>query len=555
MVGIVVGKFALSGEATQDHSHKETAEAETTMWTCSMHPQVMQPEPGDCPLCGMDLIPAQANNDQLSPNQFRMTENAMALANIETTVVSEGTDSNNSLQLTGTIEANEKTNAVQTAHFGGRIEKLYVNITGETVRKGQKIALIYSPELVTTQQELLTAMRMKASQPELYKAVRNKLKLWKLSEQQIQQIETSKQVASQFPIYASVSGVVTEKMVEEGNHVMEGGALFKVSNLSTVWASFDAYENQVAALKEGAAITITTNANPNEEIAANITFIDPVLNTNTRTVAVKVELKNKDNSLKPGMFATGVLNTKASVMTVPTVPKSAVLWTGKRSLVYVKVDVDAPIFEARAITLGKAQGDHYEVLKGLKTGDEIVTNGAFTVDAAAQLQGKKSMMQQDSSEKSVPSTQKLSLDEALEKTFQSSILAYAALKDAMVQSDSILAVSKSNDFRKALEEISISQRKQLDNSWATLHKASKGINANVTLEKQRQNFEIISNAMISIVQQFNYLQQNVYVQFCPMANNDKGAYWLSLEQEIRNPYFGDAMLTCGNVVKNLMDGE
>jgi Cu(I)/Ag(I) efflux system membrane fusion protein len=132
----------------------------------------------------------------------------------------------------------------------------------------------------------------------LYQAVRNKLKLWKLSDAQIQSIETSKQVVSQFPIYANVSGVVTEKMVEEGNHIKEGGAMFRVSNLSTVWASFDAYEQQLGSLKKGSEITITTNANPNTEIPAKITFIDPVLNTNTRTVAVKVALKNQDRNRK-----------------------------------------------------------------------------------------------------------------------------------------------------------------------------------------------------------------------------------------------------------------
>jgi Cu(I)/Ag(I) efflux system membrane fusion protein len=550
LVGILVGKFALSGEASQEHSHEASTET-TTQWTCSMHPQILQPEAGDCPICGMDLIPAKESADGLSPNQFRMSENAIALANIETSIVAEGNTSNTSLKLTGTIEANEKTNAVQTAHFGGRIEKLYVNLTGETVQKGQKIASIYSPELVTTQQELLTALRMKTSQPELYQAVRNKLKLWKLSDAQIQSIETSKQVVSQFPIYANVSGVVTEKMVEEGNHIMEGGAMFRVSNLSTVWASFDAYEQQLGSLKKGSEITITTNANPNTEIPAKITFIDPVLNTNTRTVAVKVALKNQDNALKPGMFVTGIVKTKAPVTTVLTIPKSAVLWTGKRSLVYVKTEKDAPVFEAREITLGNRQGTAYEVLSGLNAEEEIVINGAFTVDAAAQLQGKKSMMHQNQKQAGTTTTEKLSLNEAVEKAFQPSILAYAALKDALVQSDSLLAVSKSEDFRKALEKLNISQRKQLQNAWALLHKTSKGINANVTLKKQRQNFEIISNTMIGVLQQFNHLHQNLYVQFCPMANNDKGAYWLSLEQHIKNPYFGDMMLTCGNVSKVL----
>lgn len=548
IAGIVIGKFALSGERTQEHSHMEETTKKDSKWTCSMHPQIMQPEAGDCPICGMDLIPAQQSTSELSSNQFRMTKNAMALANIETTKVSAGTASDSALKLTGTIEANEKTNATQTAHFGGRIEKLYVNLTGEEVRKGQRIALIYSPELVTTQQELLTAMRMKASQPKLYKAVRNKLKLWKLSEKQIQQIESSKKVATQFPIYASVSGVVTEKMVEEGNHVMEGGPLFKVSNLNTLWASFDAYENQISSLKKGDNITITTNANPNEEIHAKITFIDPILNTKTRTVAVKVELNNRDKKLKPGMFVTGILNTEVAKSETISIPKSAVLWTGKRSLVYVKKDANEPVFEAREITLGTSNGENYEVISGISSEDEIVTNGTFTVDAAAQLQGKKSMMNSSNETSTTKqTTKKMTFDATYEKAFQPSIKAYLELKDALVQSDTKLSAEKSKAFRKALEKLTIPQRQEADLYWAVLHKTSKSINENTPIERHRKSFQVISNHIIELVQNFKNLEEQLTVQFCPMADNNKGAYWISDEEQIRNPYFGDAMLTCGEV--------
>lgn len=551
IAGIVIGKFALSGESTTVHSHSEEATAKNTTWTCSMHPQIMLPEAGDCPICGMDLIPAEEHNSALASDQFRMSENAMALANIETTKVSEGNSADESVQLTGTIEANEKTNAIQTAHFGGRIEKLYVNITGEEVRKGQKIAMIYSPELVTTQQELLTAMRMKASQPALYNAVRNKLKLWKLSETQIEQIETSQQITSQFPIYATVSGVVTEKMVSEGNHVMEGGALFKLSDLNTVWASFDAYEKQLSSLQKGTEMMITTNANPNEKISAKITFINPVLNPATRTVSVKVELNNRDGKLKPGMFVTGVLKNTIAKSTVLTIPKSAVLWTGKRSIVYVKTSTDEPVFEAREISLGATTGDRIEVIAGLNTEEEIVTNGTFTVDAAAQLQGKKSMMNASKETSTQKEPVKMVFDAAFEKAFQPSIKAYLALKDAFVQSDATFVAEKSEAFQNALEKMSVSQREASNNYWAVLHTTSKNINENVSIEQQRKSFHVLSNHIIEMVENFNNLEQPLTIQFCPMANNDKGAFWLSSEQQIRNPYYGDMMLTCGTVTKVL----
>ncbi|CAN0604746.1 unnamed protein product [Ectocarpus sp. 12 AP-2014] len=167
----------------------------------------------------MDLIPAESNDEGMAMGQFKMTKNAMALADIRTTTVGSGTSKDNTLKLSGTIEENEKAVATQASYFDGRIEKLFINSEGEEVRNGQQLATLYSPELVSAQQELITAASLKESQPDLYKAVRNKLKLWKLSEKQIELIETSGKVQENFPIYANVSGTVSEIMVEAGYYV------------------------------------------------------------------------------------------------------------------------------------------------------------------------------------------------------------------------------------------------------------------------------------------------------------------------------------------------
>ena len=298
IIGLIIGSVFFGGSSTADGSQNhETSETKNQLWTCSMHPQIMQSEPGDCPLCGMDLIPAEVAAEGLEANQFKMSQNALALANIETTIISNSTTVVSGLTLTGKIQENEKTNSIQTAHFGGRIEKLFVNSTGEKVYQGQQLALIYSPQLVTAQKELLTALASKSEDLSLYNAVRNKLKLWKLSEKQINKIEASKKIITNFPIYANVSGVVTKKMVDEGHYVKEGQTLLMISNLTTVWADFDAYEKQLSLINEGDEISITTNANPTKEIKATISFIDPILNTSTRTVVVRAELSNKKGAL------------------------------------------------------------------------------------------------------------------------------------------------------------------------------------------------------------------------------------------------------------------
>ena len=381
-------KESLSEE--HDHSQEMT---EDQMWTCSMDPQVMQPEPGSCPICGMDLIPAEPKTNGLEISEFKLTKNAMALANIRTTKVGLAASGDNVLKLSGKIKENEKALETQASYFAGRIEKLFVNFEGEQVRSGQQLATIYSPELVSAQQELITAASLKESQPDLYRAVRNKLKLWKLSEEQIQQIEKSGQVRENFPVYANVSGTVTEIMVKTGDYINQGSPMFKITNLNTVWAVFDAYENQVSLLKQGQKIDIITKAYPDKKFDAKISFIDPLLNSATRTVKVRAVLQNTKGQLKPGMFVTGNLGLRSKIINdMIVIPESAVLWTGERSVVYVKTDPENLTFAMREITLGDLLNDGYVVLSGLEKGEEIVTNGTFTIDAAAQLKGKKSMM-------------------------------------------------------------------------------------------------------------------------------------------------------------------
>jgi len=397
--GLLAGYLIFGNNSNEglalEHNHSQEMES-GEMWTCSMHPQVILPEPGDCPICGMDLIPAESEADGLAIGQFKLTKNAVALANIGTTRVGLGTSGDNTLKLSGKIKENEKAMETQASYFDGRIEKLFVNFEGEEVRSGQQLATIYSPELVSAQQELITAASLKESQPALYQAVRNKLKLWKLSEKQIEQIEKTAKVNDNFPVYANVSGTVSEIMVKAGDYVKQGSPLFKIANLNTVWAVFDAYENQVSLLKEGQKIDIVTKAYPDTKFDAKISFIDPVLNSATRTIEVRAVLQNPKGQLKPGMFVAGMIGLRSKMKDdMIVIPESAVLWTGERSVVYIKTDPENLIFEMREITLGDAINGGYVVLSGLENGEEIVTNGTFTVDAAAQLKGKKSMMNEE----------------------------------------------------------------------------------------------------------------------------------------------------------------
>ncbi|OUR90823.1 efflux transporter periplasmic adaptor subunit [Flavobacteriales bacterium 34_180_T64] len=573
-VGLLLGwlLFSDSSNKEMEHSHTQVAES-NQMWTCSMHPQIMQPEPGDCPICGMDLIPAESSVEGLMADQFKLTENAMALANIQTSIVGNNKTENGVFKLSGKVVENEEANAVQVSYFSGRIERLNVSFTGEEVRKGQLLATIYSPELYAAQQELITAASLKESQPALYKAVRNKLKLWKLSESQINQIETSGKVKENFPVYATISGTVSEKLVEQGDYVKQGQSLLKIANLNTVWANFDVFENQIDLFKKGQAISITTNAYPNKEFKAKVDFIDPVLDTRTRTVKLRAVLNNKDAVFKPGMFVEGKIKGMTSNgEKVLTIPSSAILWTGERSIVYLKTNPNEPVFEMREISLGNMVGDNYELLEGLNNGDEIVTNGTFTVDAAAQLQGKKSMMNKEGGKVMTGHEGHFGTEEAdagnhekhsnmnerlkVSRDFQNKLKVvfndYIKLKDALVKDDSKNVVGESKRLIDNLSKVDMKQITDIKahNHWMSLEKeinaSAISISKTSRIKEQRNHFKHLSSHLTNAIQLFG-VNEKVFVEFCPMADNNNGAYWLSKEAKVVNPYFGKAMLTCGEV--------
>ncbi len=565
MVGLLGGFLIFSGETSTKEKHLHSEEVSSSqMWTCSMHPQIMQPEQGDCPICGMDLIPAEMGGEGLSPNEIKMSENAMALANIQTIIVGETSESEgNSLLLSGKIMPNEETNAVQASYFEGRIERLNVSFTGEKVNKGQLLATIYAPDLVAAQQELLTAASLKQTQPALYKAVRNKLKLWKLSEKQINDIEASGKIRENFPIYATVSGTVSEKMVEEGDYVSKGQPMVKVSNLQTVWAIFDAYENQISRLKEGQKISITTNAYPNREFDATISFIDPRLNTRTRTVSIRAILNNKDGIFKPGMFVTTQvqMSENGDSQSHVQIPATAVLWTGNRSLVYVRTNPKVPVFEMREVGLGAKTGDAYTIIDGLSNGEEVVVNGTFTVDAAAQLQGKRSMMNtngqpEKGAEYHLTDVERIEVPIKFQDQLKAVFDDYLAIKKALVNDNPETPRTAASALLGNLQKVDLKlvNKEPAHSRWMLLHReleeSALAISKTGDIKKQRNHFIPLSAHLINAVKTFG-INQKVYVDFCPMVNDDTGAFWMSTAREILNPYYGASMLGCGEIVAEI----
>jgi Cu(I)/Ag(I) efflux system membrane fusion protein len=451
IVAYLAGMRHHGGEATAPPTSPPVAEA--TLWTCSMHPEIQLPNPGKCPKCAMDLIPLSGHSE-LKSNQIQLTKHAQELAKIVTTRVAER-EIHMDLELTGKLNVDETKVYEVSSRFPARLDRLFVDYTGLKVNKGDHMVTAYSPELLSAQAELVQSRKAvdrltKSASPIIrdsaiatLKAAREKLRLWGMTATQIDDAETGKATGDHVTLFAPHSGIVTGKYVNQGDYVKEGTRIYSITDLSRLWLELDAYESDLAWIHYAQEVEFHTVAFPGERFTGIISFIHPVLNDKTRTVKIRVNVKNADGRLKPNMYVGAhikvtikrdgtMINNRMSgkwispmhpeiikdgpgecdicgMDLVPAeklgfsasktypkplvIPASAALVTGKRAIVYVQLPEG--VFEGRQVRLGPKAGHHYIVLDGLKKGDIVVTHGAFKVDSSLQLKAKRSMMSPD----------------------------------------------------------------------------------------------------------------------------------------------------------------
>ncbi len=455
-----VGYLFRGGGATRhemEHPHGEEASADIEFWTCAMHPQIHLPGPGQCPLCGIDLVPviSDTGEQEVGPREIRISPAAVKLAEIQTAPV-ERKFVENEIRMVGKVEFDETRLSYITAWVPGRLDRLYVDYTGVSVTKGDHMVYLYSPELLAAQEELIQALVMvenlEDSDMSLIKdrafnsveTIREKLRLWGLTAEQIRTIEQNEKPDDHLTIFAPVSGIVIHKNALEGMYVDFGTRIYTIADLTQIWVKLDAYESDLSWIRYGQDVEFETEAYPGEKFTGTIAFIDPVLNEKTRTVKIRVNVPNPDGRLKPGMFTRAIVRSKTTssgkvvdanladkwispmhpeiikdkpgfcdicgMALVSTkslgyqfveetaehaplvIPASAPLITGKRSVVYIKVPGKQNVFEGREIVLGPRAGDYYLVREGLSEGELVVVNGNFKIDSAIQILAKPSMM-------------------------------------------------------------------------------------------------------------------------------------------------------------------
>lgn len=550
------------------HNHVATSDkGGEEIWTCSMHPQIRQNEPGICPICEMDLIPldnTMANDD---PTILRMSKEAAKLAQVETYIIGGNSKTmaesdNRDIKADGTVELDERTIKSQTAHLSGRIESMAVTFKGQYVSKGQQIATIYSTELLAASQELITAAQYNDRVEGLKDAAIQKLKNWKVTDTQIQQILSSGQPIETVQIYADHSGYVLSKKLSQGDYVKQGQALFTVGSTSRLWLIFNVFESDISNIEKGSQVTFSTSSVPNKEFRAKVTYIDPLMNSATRTATVRAEINNQGNLLKPGMLLTAMISgskgSTAQNSETITIPNSAILWTGERSVVYISLpDNDVPTYQYREVEIGNRSSNTSTILSGLEHGEEIVMHGAFAIDAAAQLNNNMSMMNKNVKVKKeeqndvVPSFADETPNEFVAQ-LDEGVLSYLELKNALVKTDADAASLSADIFLKSINEIDMTLLKGdahmywMDQLNALISHGEK-IKSSIDVEEQRNQFDFLSQAMINSIKAFGTDDKTYYVQYCPMAKGNQGADWISTEKQIRNPYFGDKMMKCGSV--------
>ena len=325
----------------------------------------------------------------------QLTEEEQRAAGVETTTVKRQI-LNRELTAVGRVEEPETQLGTISARIGGRIDKLFVDYTGQTVRRGAPIALIYSPEVLSTASEYKLAVENRRKlgptaapevlhqADELLNATRQRLELWGVPAKQIEDIGLSQQPNIHITIQSPLSGIVTERKVTEGQYVREGDVLYTVTDLSTVWVKADVYESDLETVRVGTTAEVLSDALPGQRVKGRVGFIEPVANPETRTVPVRVQVNNPRFLLRPGMFVNVSIRGRAGRESL-AVPRSAVLNTGTKRLVYIAKGNG--VFEAREVDIGEAAGDLYPVLKGLNAGETVVTQGNFLIDSQTRISG------------------------------------------------------------------------------------------------------------------------------------------------------------------------
>ncbi|WP_083940631.1 MULTISPECIES: efflux RND transporter periplasmic adaptor subunit [Rudanella] len=562
--------------ARSDHDHSghnhETGEGGQTTYTCPMHPQIVQDKPGTCPICGMDLVPVVKTGEAAS--EIMLSESQMQLANVVVQPVASGSIGNSTV-LNARLAANEQLTDVISSRVAGRIERLYVKETGQAVRKGQVLYEIYSEPLLTQQQEYLLALRQAEELKEpryddFRRAAEQKLRLYGMTPEQIVQLARTKTVQPRIPFVAPAGGTVTEIAASEGQYVGEGTLLYRLVNLSQLWVEAELYAGEARYVKVGDQVPVDVVGSEGQRLSARVAFINPEYRAGSQVLVMRAVLPNPGGRFQPGQQARVLL--RHGVQRGLMLPVDAVVRAGGGAVVFVQKGPGT--FQPRRVQTGTETDQQVAITSGL-TGDESVAmSGAYLLYSELILkkginpitadlsEGVKSTANTEANPTPAPraeasaTPQSHGAPDAFKKQLTGVYEASLKLTEALVASNPSGAKAAATGVEKALTGVDMLLLKgKAHTDWMTylnaMNGALKTLRSANDLDKQRTAYAGFEDALYRSVKAFGVTDKPIYRQYCPMALNNKGSYWLSDKKPIRNPYFGDQMLTCGETKEEI----
>jgi membrane fusion protein, copper/silver efflux system len=428
------------GRGSPAHDHAAPSAEAKTRYTCPMHPTIVSDHPGDCPICGMALVkvggaggerkiafyrsPMDAKQTSPVPRKDEMGMDYLPVYEDEASGAASPVEGLATVQIDpqrqqliglrtaevthGPVGASWKTvgkvavDETQVHHVnikvGGFVDTVYVDYVGKPVKRGERLFSIYSPDLLSVQQEYLLALRTRKALAEggvatgagddLVESARERLRLWDISESEIDRLERSGKPTKNLTLYSPMTGVVTKKDIVMGHRLNEGDMPYEITDLSSVWVLADAYESDLARIRLGMPATLSLQAFPNRTFTGKVIFIDPILDPKTRTAKVRIEFPNPKGELRPEMFGEVTLHMPERQGL--TIPADAVIDSGTRKVVFVAIGEGK--LQPREVQVGPVTGDTVEVLSGLQAGERVVTRANFLIDSESQLRASLAAM-------------------------------------------------------------------------------------------------------------------------------------------------------------------
>ena len=544
-----------------------TQPGQKQLWTCGMHPQVIQDHPGNCPICHMELTPLKAVSSDAG-----VTIDPVIVQNMGVRVVPVVYGSvQNSVRVVGYLQEPEALHRDINLRVRGWIEKLYADTDGMAIEKGKPLFDLYSPDMQVAMNELITARKSldavtdptaKQTAQMLYSSTARKLELWGLEHQQVEDLAKLDKAPETVPILAPTSGHLTEKKVYEGGGVEAGMLVMRIANRHLMWVDAQVFEQQLPLVKVGSKAKVNLVAEPGKTIEGEVIFIHPHLNPQTRTATVRVQIDNADHRLREGMYATLDLLGEPS-LPAPVIPREAIIDTGTRQITFVAMGEGR--FEPRELKLGLSGNGLVQVLSGVSPNEQVVVSGQFLLDSESRLKEaiQKHLSENLASAKlpadthdhgPMPPMTTVTPAPALNIPHTDEMAAeYLKISQALganQQSDDPIGVDALLNAAQMAAMHATGEGQTLAGNVAKATEAMKG----KSLTDQRRAFLDVSNAMITLLDRSSpsaTVAKEVYVFHCPMAFSVQNANWLQTVKDTANPYYATQMKNCGDVQRTI----